>query len=123
VINWIIIIILIVVGVLAIKMNHLKHRAFIVVLVVFGLFFYISLTFVATQNNLSMNNYDGFIKTIQVYFVWLGNGFQNIKVLTGNAINLDWKAANISLDKNNTITDSKPVVNKQGRPTVKFAKS
>ena len=123
-INWIIILILVVVGVLAIKMNHLKHRAFIIVLIVLGLFFYLSLTFVATKNNLEMNSYDGFVKTMQVYLGWLGNGFQNIKVLTGNAVKMDWTSVNGSFDNSNnsTTTDSKPVVHKSNQPTVKFAK-
>jgi hypothetical protein len=123
VINWIIIIILVIVGVFAIKMNHLKHRTFIVILVIVALFFYASVTYIASRNNLSMDSYEGFVNTMKVYLGWLGNGFQNIKVLTGNAVKMDWTSVNGSFIGNNTAntaSDSKQVYKPQA--SVKFAK-
>ena len=125
-INWIIILILVVVAVLAIKMNHLKHRSVIIIVVLVALFFYASVTFIAAKNNLTMDSYDGFISTMKVYGGWLANGFQNIKVLTGNAIKMDWTATNATFFGNSTsatTTDSKPAVYKSGQASVKFAKS
>jgi len=122
VINWIIIIILVIVGVFAIKMNHLRHRTFIIILVVLALFFYASVTFIASRNNLSMNSYDGFINTMKVYGGWLANGFGNIKVLTGNAVKMDWTSVNGSFSSKNKINNSKQLVYKSGSPSVKFAK-
>jgi hypothetical protein len=124
VINWIIILILVVVGILAIKLNHLKHRSSILIIVIVALFFYASVTFIATKNNLSMDSYDGFVDTMKAYGGWLANGFQNIRVLTGNAIHMDWTSTNGTFfgNSNNTVaTSSKPSLYKSGQASVKFA--
>lgn len=106
-INWIIIIILVVIGIFAIKMNHLRHRMFIIALIVVALFFYLTVTFVATKNNVNMNSYDGFINGIKVYGGWLANGFQNMKLITGNAMKMDWTATNATFSNKNAKTNSK----------------
>lgn len=121
-INWIIIVILVIVAVFAMKMNHLKHRAFILVIIVLALFFYASVTYIASRNNLTMDNYDGFIRTMKVYGGWLGNGFQNVKVLTGNAVKMDWTSVNGTSTGQNSAIDSKQAVYKPGQASVKFAK-
>lgn len=100
-INWIIIIILVVIGIFAIKMNHLRHRIFIIVLILIALFFYLTVTFVAAKNSVNMNSYDGFMSGIRVYGGWLANGFQNMKTIGGNAIKMDWTSTNATFfDKN-----------------------
>lgn len=121
-INWIIIIILVIVAVFAIKMNHLKHRTFIIILIVLALFFYVSVTFIASKNNLTMDSYDGFINTMKVYGGWLANGFGNVKVLTGNAVKMDWTSVNGSFTSK-PVNDSKQVAYRPaGQASVKFAK-
>ncbi len=107
-INWFIIIILVIAGIFAIKMNHLRHRVFIIALILVALFFYLTVTFVAARNNVNMNSYDGFINGIKVYGGWLANGFQNIKAITGNAMKMDWKSTNATFfSKNSKNTNSK----------------
>ena len=120
-INWIIIVILVIVGVFAIKMNHLKHRVFIIILIILALFFYASVTYISSKNNLSMNSYNGFVNTMKIYGGWLGNGFGNVRVLTGNAVKMDWTSVNGTL-YNKSATNSKPVVYKPGSARVTFKK-
>jgi len=118
-INWIIIIILIVVGILAVKMNHLKHRAFIIAIILMALFFYLTLTFVTSKNNVNLSTYDGFINGMKIYGGWLANGFGNLKEITGNAINMDWTGTNSSFfDKKSSSNSKFPQVPVQAGITV-----
>ena len=95
-ISWIVIIILVVIGIISIKMNHLKHRMFVIILVLIALFLYSSMALVTTQNDLDFNSTEGFFKTIKVYGGWLANGFKNFKTITGNAVKMDWSSTNES---------------------------
>lgn len=106
-INWIIIIILVIVGIFAIKLNHLRHRFFIIILVLIALFFYVTVTFVSAKNNVSMNSYDGFMNGVRVYGGWLANGFQNTKAIVGNSIKMDWTSSNASFFNKNQDSKSK----------------
>ena len=80
-ISWIVIAILVIVGVIAIKMNHLKHRVFIVILILLALFLYTSMNLIVKDNDLNLNSVDGLFNVIKVYTGWLANGFQNLKEL------------------------------------------
>jgi len=92
--SWIVIVVLVVVGIFAIKMNHLRHRIFIILLVLLALFLYISMTTVGSQNSLEFNSAEGVYGSMKIYTGWLANGFQNFKDLTGKAIKLDWTSTN-----------------------------
>lgn len=89
-ISWIVIAILIVVGVIAIKMNHLRHRVFIVLLILLALFLYSSMALVVENNSLDLKSSGGILDAVKVYAGWLANGFQNLKSITGNVIGMDW---------------------------------
>jgi len=91
-INWIVIIVLIVIGIIAIKMNHLRHKIFIVILIFFALFLYVSISVVTVENDLELNSAGGIFYASKVYSGWLANGFDNLKAITGNAIKMDWKS-------------------------------
>jgi len=93
-ISGIVIIILIVIGVFAIKLNHLKHRFFIIALVLLALFLYSSMSLVTTQNELDITSVGGALSSMKIYAGWLANGFNNMKDLTGRAIDQDWANSN-----------------------------
>ena len=101
-IGWVVIGIIVVLVIIILKMNHFKHRTWIVLLVFLALFLYISITLVNTQHNLDFNSTDGVLNSVKIYFGWLANGFQNLKAITGNAIRLDWTSTN------KTFFDKKP---------------
>ena len=112
-ISWIVIVILVIVGIFAIKMNHLKHRIFIIILVFLALFLYLSIMLVNTQNELDFTNAEGIYDASKVYMGWLANGFKNLKALTGKAIGMDWGSTNSSfIDK--TEEDIKEVKKRVG---------
>jgi energy-coupling factor transporter transmembrane protein EcfT len=95
-ISWIVIIILIVIGIFAIKLNHIKHRLFIISLVLLALFLYSTMYLVTTQNEADLTSIDGILSTVKVYTGWLANGFNNFKEITGNVIDMDWVNSNSS---------------------------
>ncbi|MAG02725.1 hypothetical protein CMI42_05285 [Candidatus Pacearchaeota archaeon] len=89
-INWLVIGILVIVGIIAIKLNHLKHRFFIILLILLALFLYSSAALVNNNNDIDLKSSEGIFSAIKVYTGWLANGFENVKELTGKAIKMDW---------------------------------
>jgi len=93
-INLFIIGILVVVAVILIKMNHFRHRITIIGLLIFVLFLYSTIVIVNKGNEINLTTSEGIFDAVKVYFGWLGNGFGNLKTLTGNAIKMDWISTN-----------------------------
>lgn len=93
-ISWIVVVVLIVVGIFAIKLNHLKHRFFIILLVLLALFLYSSMNLVTNENDVDLTSVDGIFSAVKVYTGWLANGVSNVKDLTGRAIDQDWTNSN-----------------------------
>lgn len=92
--SWIVILILTIVGIFAIRLNHLKHRFVIILLILLALFLYSSISLITTENNLELNNVNSIFSAIKVYTGWLSNGFHNLKEISGKAISLDWSNSN-----------------------------
>lgn len=86
---------------LVFKASHTKQKVTWLIIILFILFLYISYTEVTKEFSLNYNSIDGIEKGVQLYFSWLGNAFNNIKGLSGNAVNMDW-----SLHQNNTANSS-----------------
>jgi len=101
-ISWIVMVLLVIVGIFAIKMNHLRHRIFIIILIVVALFLYSTMMVVDTHNEFDFSSTEGVFSAFKIYLGWLGNGFQNMKILTGKAIKMDWTSTNGTFFKNET---------------------
>jgi len=89
--NWIIIIILIILAFFFLRMKHLRHKIYMVVLIVVILFVYITAGNILAKHNISLKTTEGIIQGIKVYYAWLGGVFDNFKTIAGNAIKMDWK--------------------------------
>ena len=74
-----------------VEFKRFKHKMFAVLLIVLILFTYVSFVATIKGKNLDFTTTDGLKKAGQLYFSWLGSVFKNMKTLTTNAINLDWK--------------------------------
>ena len=55
-ISWIIVVVLLVIGIFAIRMNHFRHKIFIVGLLLFALFLYGSLVVVSSLNDFDFSS-------------------------------------------------------------------
>lgn len=93
-IHWIVIVVLVIAGIIAIKISHLRHRVFIILLILLALFLYSSMALVVDDNEIDLNNSKGIMKGLKIYTGWLANGFRNLKALTGRAIDMDWTSIN-----------------------------
>lgn len=54
------------------------------------IFFIVSALLIVSNNNLRMNEQQNIEKFSELYSGWINHIFFNFKVLTGNAIKLDW---------------------------------
>lgn len=93
-VHWIVIAILLFVGIVAIKMNHIRHRIFIIGLILVALFLYVTTMLVSDEHNLDFSSSEGVFNAVRVYTGWLAHSYQNVKSLTGRAIGMDWTSTN-----------------------------
>ena len=93
-ISMVVVAVLVVIAVVLIKMNHFRHKVTIIVVLLFALFLYSTVTIVNKANEFDLTSTEGFFGAFKVYTGWLGNGFSNLKTLTGNAVKMDWSSTN-----------------------------
>ncbi|MFA5174253.1 MAG: hypothetical protein WC438_03665 [Candidatus Pacearchaeota archaeon] len=93
-ISWIIIAILGIFAYMVMKAVHIRHRATLLIIIVLAIFLVITMGIVSQNNSLDLSTTKGFFDAVKVYMGWLGNGFQNMKHLTGNAVKMDWTSIN-----------------------------
>lgn len=89
-IAWIILIAAVLGILLIAKFAHFKHRLGIILMMALLLFFYLTFTIVTSANGISLKTASGLFTGFKVYFLWMGHIFDNLKVLTTNAIRMDW---------------------------------
>lgn len=97
--NWLIVIIFVVLILIFVKMRYLKHKIFVILMIILLLTIYLTASNVLSGYDINWKSVTGVEKAVKVYFVWLGGVFDNLKVMTGNAIKMDWGM------KNKTATD------------------
>jgi hypothetical protein len=77
-----------------VKLTHFKNN--LILAWTFGFILFLVLTFikVSSSNHIEINSPSGVFSAIRLYFSWLGQVASNIKVITGNAIRMDWFPSN-----------------------------
>jgi hypothetical protein len=86
----ILVIVLIIVIWLIIEFKRFRHKMLAVFLVLLILFTYFSFSAAIRGKGLDLKTFDGVKEAGKMYFLWLGNAFKNVKVVTSNAINMSW---------------------------------
>ncbi|MBS3093180.1 hypothetical protein J4456_01210 [Candidatus Pacearchaeota archaeon] len=51
---------------------------------------YSSLMYISYKNDFDLFTFHGVFESLNFFGGWLGDGFENIKSLTANAIDIDW---------------------------------
>lgn len=97
----ILVIVLIVTIWLFIEFKRFRHKMLAVFLILLIVFTYISFSSVIKGKDLDLKTFDGMKQAGKLYVLWLGNAFKNVKVVTSNAIDMNW-GVNDSLDVNKT---------------------
>lgn len=88
---WIVIAALVILGFVFIKMRHIKHKFYLIVLIFVILFVYISASKVLSDQNLDLKSSSDAGKAVKLYFSWLGSVASNFKNIASNAIKMNWK--------------------------------
>jgi hypothetical protein len=89
--EWIIIGVMIVIALFVLRVKHFKHRFYVIFLIILIVFFYVSVSRVVSENSLNLRTFDGLMSAGKIYFSWLVHAAGNVKTISGNVINLDWK--------------------------------
>ncbi len=96
-IGWAVIAIIILIAVVFIKVSGARHKLGLILIVVVILFLLGTASIVFIKNEVDLSDTKGFFDAVKLYFGLLGNGFQNLKTLAGNAIGMDWDDTNGTL--------------------------
>ncbi len=82
-----------------VEVKRLKHKVVAMALIGLIIFSYLSFFAVFNDNKADLKTPTGLLDASKIYFSWLTSVFDNLKTLTANAIHLDWKPDNDSLEK------------------------
>jgi len=74
-----------------IEVKRFKHKIFAILLIVAILFTYFSFFMAVKGQDLDFKTVDGIKGAGTMYVMWLGNAFSNFRVVTSNAIDMNWK--------------------------------
>jgi hypothetical protein len=74
----------------------MKHKVFLIVIIMILLFFYTTGSSILAAQNVNWRSLSGVEKGVKVYFSWLGGVFGNLRVITANAIRMDWASKNVT---------------------------
>jgi predicted membrane metal-binding protein len=85
---------------LLIEMKRFRHKFFAIFLIFLIVFFYITAYFVFKDKQVNLKTMSGINDATKVYLTFLGGAFKNVKTITANAVNMDWKPSNSTLDPN-----------------------
>jgi glucan phosphoethanolaminetransferase (alkaline phosphatase superfamily) len=83
----------------SVEFKRFKHKFFAILLILLIVFAYFSFLAATKGKDIDFGSADGLKTAGKVYFAWLGSAFHNVKVITNNAIKMDW-SGNSSEDKN-----------------------
>jgi hypothetical protein len=85
------IIILVVAIYLLFELKRMKHKLFAIFLIALILFGFFSFTAVFKGKDIQIKNSTDLENVVKIYFNWLGYAFDNVKIITTNAIQMNWK--------------------------------
>jgi hypothetical protein len=87
---------------LFIEFKRFRHKMLAIFLILLILFTYVSFSAVIKGKNLDLKTLSGMKEAGNLYVIWLGNAFNNIKVVTSNVIHMNWKV-NETLGENKSL--------------------
>ena len=73
-----------------IEFKRMRHKIFAIFIIVLIIFSYVSFSLVLKGQDIDYTTASGVGQATKLYFLWLGSAFGNMKVITTNAIKMDW---------------------------------
>jgi hypothetical protein len=89
--------ILIITILLALELKKMKHKLFAILLIALILFGFFSFNTVFKDKEVKIETISDVGNVVKLYFSWLGTAFNNVKVITTQAIKMDWQGNSTSL--------------------------
>jgi hypothetical protein len=77
-----------------VELKRLRHKIFAMFLIMVILSLYFSVTYVFREKDINLNTIEGMTSASKLYYSWLVSVFDNVKVITLNAIRMDWSTQN-----------------------------
>lgn len=88
--QWIVVVVLIAVIFIFVKFKYIKHKLSWIIILFLILLFYVGFLASTAGQDLDLKTFEGSQTAIKLYLSWMGQSFENMKVITGQAIKLDW---------------------------------
>ncbi len=91
------------------EVKHFKHKIVAIFFILLILSFYFSFSSVIKGKDIDLKTFEGMKEAGKLYFLWLGHAFKNVKTVTANAVDMNWKLdqTNLTNDTNLTINSTK----------------
>jgi len=77
-----------------VELKRFRHKMFAIFLILLIIFTYVSFTAILKGKDINLKTASGWGEATKLWFSWLGSIFKNLKTITVNAINMDWKSVN-----------------------------
>jgi len=72
------------------RFKKVKHELFAFFLILIIVFAFFSFTLAFKGKNVSITNVSDATNAAKIYLSWIGNAFNNVKIITTQAIKMDW---------------------------------
>ena len=89
-VNLILPVVLIILIWLFFKSKNMQHKIYTIGLILLVIFFYATGSKVISDNKVDLGSFDGVVSAGKLYFSWLGQLFENVATIAGNAIKMSW---------------------------------
>jgi len=73
-----------------VELKRLRHKLFAIFLIALILFFYVTISLTLREQEVDFKTTEGITKASKLYLAWMGSAFGNMKIITTNAIKMDW---------------------------------
>jgi len=73
------------------RFKKLKHEIFAFFLILVILFAFFSFTVAFKGKDVTISNFSDVANAAKIYFSWFGNAFDNIKIITAQAVKMNWE--------------------------------
>jgi hypothetical protein len=81
----------IVVILMLLRFKKLKHEIFAFFLILLILFAFFSFTLAFKGKNFTIANVSDVNSAVKIYLSWFGNAFDNVKIITTQAVKMNWE--------------------------------
>jgi len=91
-IGWVLLVLAAVALIVIFKFNigEIKHKIYFIFVLLALLLFIFTFVTVVNANSVDLTSASGIFSAVKLYFVWIGHAFDNIQVLTGNVVRMNW---------------------------------